>query len=39
VRTSTGETTVQVPRDHNGEFEPQILARYAGNTNGANAKS
>lgn len=33
VRTSTGEASVQVPRDRNGEFEPQILARYAGNTN------
>ncbi len=33
VRTSTGETNVQVPRDRNGEFEPQIIARYAGNTN------
>ena len=33
VRTSTGEARVQVPRDRNGEFEPQILARYAGNTN------
>lgn len=33
VRTSTGETTVQVPRDRNSEFEPQIIARYAGNTN------
>lgn len=33
VRTSTGETTVQVPRDRNGAFEPQILAKYAGNTN------
>lgn len=33
VRTSTGETSVQVPRDRNGEFEPQIIARYAGNTN------
>ena len=33
VRTSTGEATVQVPRDRNGEFEPQILAKYAGNTN------
>ena len=33
VRTSTGETSVQVPRDRNGEFEPQIVARYAGNTN------
>jgi putative transposase len=33
VRTSTGETRIQVPRDRNGEFEPQIIARYAGNTN------
>ncbi len=33
VRTSTGQTSVQVPRDRNGEFEPQILAKYAGNTN------
>jgi putative transposase len=33
VRTSTGATIVQVPRDRNGEFEPQIIARYAGNTN------
>lgn len=33
VRTSTGQTSIQVPRDRNGEFEPQILARYAGNTN------
>jgi putative transposase len=33
MRTSTGETTVQVPRHRNGEFEPQIIARYAGKTN------
>lgn len=33
VRTSTGETTIEVPRDRNGEFEPQIIAKYAGNTN------
>jgi len=33
VRTSTGQTSVQVPRDRNGEFEPQVLAKYAGNTN------
>jgi transposase-like protein len=33
VRTSTGETSVQVPRDRNGEFEPEIISRYAGNTN------
>lgn len=33
VRTSTGETTIQVPRDRNGEFEPRLIAKYAGNTN------
>lgn len=33
VRTSTGETTIEVPRDRNGEFEPQIIAKYAANTN------
>jgi transposase-like protein len=33
MRTSTGETTIQVPRDRNGQFEPQLIARYAGNTN------
>lgn len=33
VRTSTGDTRIQVPRDRNGEFEPQIIAKYAGNTN------
>lgn len=33
LRTSTGETTLQIPRDRNGEFEPQIMARFAGNTN------
>ena len=33
VRTSTGQTSIRVPRDRNGEFEPQVLARYAGNSN------
>lgn len=33
VRTSGGETTIQVPRDRKGEFEPQIVAKYAANTN------
>ena len=32
VRTSGGETTIQVPRDRKGEFEPQIVAKYAANT-------
>jgi putative transposase len=33
VRTSNGETTIRIPRDRNGEFEPQILEKYANNTN------
>lgn len=32
-RASTGQTSIQVPRDRNGAFEPQVLAKYAGNTN------
>jgi transposase-like protein len=33
VRSSEGETTIQVPRDRNGEFEPQLVKKYAANTN------
>lgn len=33
VRTSNGETTIQVARDRNGEFEPQIVTKYEANTN------
>lgn len=33
VRTSTGETTIAVPRDRKGEFEPQLLKKYSANTN------
>jgi transposase-like protein len=33
VRTSTGDTTIKVPRDRRGEFEPEILKRYGKNTN------
>ena len=33
VRTSSGDTTIQVPRDRNGEFEPQIVKKHAANTN------
>lgn len=33
VRTSNGETTIWVPRDRNGDFEPQIIRKYAANTN------
>ena len=33
LHTSNGETTVQIPRDRNGEYEPKLLERYATNTN------
>jgi transposase-like protein len=32
MRSSTGETEIQVPRDRNGTFEPQIVHRYATST-------
>jgi putative transposase len=33
LKTSQGETTIQVPRDRNGEFESGILEKHVGNTN------
>lgn len=33
VRTSAGETTIQVPRDRNGEYEPQVVKKHVTNTN------
>lgn len=33
LRTSNGEVGIQVPRDRNGEFEPQIVPKYGHNTN------
>lgn len=33
IRTSGGDATIQVPRDRNGDFEPQVVAKYAANTN------
>jgi len=33
VRTSDGEVSIQVPRDRNGEFEPQIVKKHTANTN------
>ena len=33
LRSSNGEVTIQVPRDRNGEFEPQIVKKHTGNTN------
>jgi transposase-like protein len=33
LRTSAGETSIQVPRDRNGEFEPQVVKKQVTNTN------
>jgi putative transposase len=33
IRTSQGETSIQVPRDRKGEFEPQIVKKREANTN------
>lgn len=33
LRTSSGETSIQVPRDRNGEFEPQVVKKQVANTN------
>lgn len=33
VRTSAGETTIQVPRDRNGAYEPQVVKKHVANTN------
>jgi transposase-like protein len=33
LRSSNGEVTIQVPRDRNGEFEPQIIKKHTANTN------
>ena len=33
LKTSEGETRIQVPRDRNGEFDSKILEKHATNTN------
>ncbi len=33
LRTSVGETTIEIPRDRQGQFEPAILPRYQSKTN------
>ena len=33
VRTSTGEVEVEVPRDRNGDYEPQVLKKYQTSSN------
>jgi len=33
LHTSGGDTTIQVPRDRNGDFEPQVVKKQVANTN------
>src|SRR5215217_3072665 len=33
LRTSTGDMTIQVPRDRNSEFQPILLDKYQASTN------
>ena len=33
LRTSTGDVTIQVPRDRNGEFQPALLEKHQTSTN------
>lgn len=33
LRTSGGDTTIQIPRDRKGEFEPQVVKKQVTNTN------
>src|SRR5919199_4775635 len=33
LRTSTGDVTIQVPRDRNGDFQPVLLDNYQTSTN------
>jgi putative transposase len=33
IRTSAGDTTIQVPRDRNSEFQPALLDKYQTSTN------
>lgn len=38
VKTQLGKIDVQVPRDRNGEFEPQIIGKYSRNADGMEDK-
>jgi transposase-like protein len=33
VRTSVGDTLIQVPRDRNGEYQPRLLEKHQANSN------
>ena len=34
MKTQVGEVDINVPRDRNGEFEPQIIGNYQRNADG-----
>ena len=38
VKTQLGEVDVKIPRDRNGEYEPQIIEKYSRNTDGMEEK-
>ncbi len=38
VKTQLGAVEVKVPRDRNGEYEPQIIGKYSRNADGMEAK-
>lgn len=38
VKTQLGEVDINVPRDRNGEFEPQIIGKYQRNADGMEEK-
>ncbi len=35
VQTQMGQTEIKIPRDRNGEFEPQIIKKYGTTANGS----
>lgn len=38
VKTQLGEISVKIPRDRNGEYEPQIIGKYSRNAEGMEEK-
>lgn len=38
VKTQLGEVELKIPRDRNGEFEPQIISKYSRNVDGIEEK-
>lgn len=38
IKTELGKVTINVPRDRNGDFEPQIIGKYSRNVDGMEEK-